>query len=72
MSQLNNTKSIFLFCRTKGGKLKTFNIGMSPPSTVSGRYDLLEQKVMEEKIKRLKESSSSDEVICPPSPPSRH
>jgi len=28
--------------------------------------------MMEEKIRRLKEASSLDDVISPPSPPSRH
>jgi len=30
----------------------------------------LEKKMMEEKLKRLKETSSSEDVISPPSPPS--
>ena len=30
------------------------------------------KKVMEEKLKILKEKSSSDEVVCPPSPPNQH
>jgi len=30
-------------------------------------YDLLEKKLMEEKLKRLKETSFSDDVISPPS-----
>jgi len=37
-----------------------------------GGYDLLEKKMMEEKLKRLKETSSSDDVISPSCHPSRH
>jgi len=43
-----------------------------PPPIVSGGYDLLEKKIMDEKLQRLREASGSDEVISPPSPPSRH
>jgi len=39
---------------------------------LEGEYDLLEKRMMEEKIRRLKEASSLDDVISPPSPPSRH
>jgi len=39
---------------------------------LGGLYDLLEKKMMEEKLKRLKETSSLDYVISPPSPPSQH
>ena len=35
-------------------------------------YDLLEKKIMDEKLQRLREASGSDEDISPPSPPSRH
>jgi len=35
-------------------------------------YDLFEKKIMDEKLQSLKEASSSNEVISPPSPPSRH
>jgi len=35
-------------------------------------YDLLERNIIEEKLKRLKQKSSLDDVISPPSPPSRH
>jgi len=45
---------------------------MSPPPIVSGGYDLLERKIMEEKFKKLQDNSSSDDVLSPPSPPSRH
>ena len=37
-----------------------------------GGYDLLEKKIMEEKIKSLHDSSTSEDVLPPPSPPSRH
>jgi len=37
-----------------------------------GGYDLLEKKIIEEKLLRLREASGSYEVISPPSPPSRH
>jgi len=37
-----------------------------------GGYDLLEKKIMEDKLKILKETSGSEEVISPLSPPSRH
>ena len=43
-----------------------------PPPVVSEGYDLLEKKIMDEKLQRLREASGSDEVISPPSPPSRH
>jgi len=47
-----------------------------PPPVVSGGggggYDLLEKKIMDEKFQRLREALGSDEVISPPSPPSRH
>jgi len=68
MSQLH-----FWLCRTRGGKLKTFSIRM-PPSTacLEGGYVLLEKRMMKEKLERLKETSYSDDVISPPSPPSRH
>ena len=42
------------------------------PHQLSGGYDLLEKNIMEEKLKRLKETSCSDDVISPPSSPSRH
>jgi len=46
---------------------------MSPSPLLSGEgCDLLEKRMMEENIKRLKEASSSDDVISLPSPPSRH
>jgi len=35
-------------------------------------YDLSEKNIMDEKLKRLKEASSSNDVISPPSPLSRH
>jgi len=35
-------------------------------------YDLLENKIRDEKLKRLKAASGSDEFISPPSRPSRH
>jgi len=35
-----------------------------------GGYDLLEKNIMEEKLKRLKETSSLDDVISSSSPPS--
>jgi len=48
---------------------------MSPPTNClggggggGGGYDLLERKIMDEKIK----NSSSNYVLSPPSPPSRH
>ena len=43
-----------------------------PPPVVSGGYDLLEKKIMDEKLQRLREVSGSDEVISPPFPPNRH
>ena len=68
MSQLH-----FLLYRIRRGKLKTFSIRMSPSPLLSGEgCDLLEKRMMEENIKRLKEASSSDDVISLPSPPSRH
>jgi len=46
---------------------------MSPPPIVwGGLYDLLEKNIIEEKLKRLKQISYSDDVISPPSLPSRH
>jgi len=47
---------------------------MSPPTGYLGveGYDLLGKRMMEEKLKRLQEASSSNDVISPPSPPSRH
>jgi len=59
-------------CGTRGGKLKTFNMRMSPPSIVSERgvHDLLEKKMLEKELKRLKDTSSSYDVISPPSLPS--
>jgi len=35
-----------------------------------GGYDLLEKKIMDEKLQILREASGSNEVISPPSPPS--
>jgi len=35
-------------------------------------YDLLQKKIMDDKLKRSKEASGSEEVISPPSPHSRH
>jgi len=37
-----------------------------------GGYDLLEKKIMDEKLQKLRETSGSNEVISPPSPLSRH
>jgi len=45
---------------------------MSPPTDYLGGYDLLERKIMEEKVKSLHDSSTSKDVLSPPSPPSRH
>jgi len=49
---------------------------MSPPTGCLGEggkgYDLLEKNIMDEKLKRLKEASSLDDFISPPSPPSRY
>jgi len=67
------SKFNFLLCRTRE-KLKRFSIGMSPRTDCLGvgGNDLLEKKLMGEKLKGLKETSSSDDVISPSSPPSRH
>ena len=62
-----------LLSRTTGEKLKTLSIGMLPPTAcLGGEYDLLVKRMIEEKIRKLKDQSSSDDVISPPSPPSRH
>jgi len=45
---------------------------MSPLIGSLGGYDLLEKRMMEEKLKRLQEASCSDDVISPPSLPSHH
>jgi len=46
---------------------------MSPPTgCLQGGYDLLEKNIMEEKLKRLKEISSLDDVISPSSPSIPH
>jgi len=37
-----------------------------------GGYDLLQRKIMEEKTKSLHDSSTSEHVLSPTSPPSRH
>jgi len=37
-----------------------------------GGYNLLERKIIEEKAKSLHDSSTSEDVLSPPSPPSRH
>jgi len=42
-----------------------------PTSSFEGGYDLLKKNIMEEKLKSLKETSSLDDVISPPSPPNR-
>ena len=49
-------------------------MNVTPPPVVSGGwgYDLLQKKIMDDKLKRSKEASGSEEVISPPSPPSRH
>jgi len=48
----------FLFCKTRGGKLKTFNIGMSPPTDYheieGGVYDLLEKEGDGRKVENIK------------------
>jgi len=41
---------------------------VTPTDCLGGGYDLLERKIMEEKTK----NSSSNDVLSPPSPPSRH
>jgi len=47
---------------------------MSPPTGClgGGGCDLLQKKIMDDKLKRSKEASGSEEVISPSSPPSRH
>jgi len=37
-----------------------------------GGYHLLEKKIMDKKLQKLRKALGSDEVISPPSPPSRH
>jgi len=60
-------------CSRRGRKHKRFSGGISHPTgCLGGGYDLLENKITDEKLQRLREASGSDEVISPPSPPSRH
>jgi len=37
-----------------------------------GGYDLLERRIIKEKLKRQQAEYGSTELICPSSPPSRH
>jgi len=44
----------------------------TPHKLSRGGYDLLERRIVEEKLKRQQAKSGSAELISPPSPPSRH
>jgi len=44
----------------------------TPIGCLGGIMSFLEKRMMDEKLKRSQEASSSDDVISPPSPSSRH
>jgi len=66
------TKVNFVFCRIRERKRKTLRIRMSPHTDCLGGYNLLERKIIEEKVKSLHDSSTSKDVLSPPFPRSRH
>lgn len=43
-----------------------------PHNLSRGGYELLEEKMMQEKIKQRQESIENSSVAAPPSPPKRH
>jgi len=47
-------------------------MNVTPHRLSRGGYDLLERKMMEEKFRKLQNTSSSNDVGGPPSPLSRH
>ncbi|CAA0819516.1 Unknown protein [Striga hermonthica] len=61
----------FLEIRKKAQESQSYNL--SPHILSRGGYDLLMQKIMDEKYRARKEASTNlSEFIPPPSPPSRH
>ena len=62
-----------LFNRKRERKLKLSKKKNVTPHILSrGGYDLLEKRMMEEKLKKQMDIAAAEEVPSPPSPPSRH
>ncbi|CAI8592519.1 unnamed protein product [Vicia faba] len=56
--------------KRKKAQISSF-LNKHPHRLSRGGYELLEEKIMQEKLKQ-KDESSGDSVIAPPSPPARH